>query len=466
MVQARESSACEAALDLDLIRKYAGPAPRYTSYPPANRFCAEVDRAVLDEAVALDNRPGAGPMSLYFHLPFCGSLCWYCGCNTIITRRKASGTEYLDVLEREIALVAGRLAPRRPVVQAHFGGGTPTFLSPEELARLGMAIHNSFFLEEGCEFGVEIDPRGLSRDHVEALRAIGANRASLGIQDTDPKVQMAIHRWQPHELNQRAVGWLREAGFTSINVDLIYGLPLQTPSSFARTIGDVLALGPDRLSVFGYAHVPWIKPAQKIFEARGQLPGPEERLAMFATAHDKLAAAGYVDIGLDHFARPDDELAVALRTGTLHRNFQGYSTAAGASLYGFGISSISSTERTYRQSHKDRDDWRRSIAEGRLSVERGLILTEEDRRRRALVMAIMCGRRLDYAALDDSLGVDVTEAYSAEIASLADFEADGLLVRTDRGVEVTPRGVPLLRVIAARFDPEFHAGAGRHSQSV
>jgi oxygen-independent coproporphyrinogen III oxidase len=454
------------ALDLELIRRHAVPAPRYTSYPPANRFRPDVDRRALEEAVAADNRPGAAPLSLYFHLPFCESLCWYCGCTTLVTRRRESGTEYVADLERELRLVARRTAPRRPVAQVHFGGGTPTFLPPEDLARLGLAIHESFYLAEGCEFGVEIDPRRLTLEHVEALRVIGANRASLGIQDTDPRVQMAIHRWQPHELNVQAVAWLRRKGFRSINVDLIYGLPLQTAASFGRTIDQVLALQPDRLSVFGYAHVPWLKPAQRIFEGRRQLPPPEERLAMFAVAHAKLAAAGYVDIGLDHFARPDDELAVAQRRGGLHRNFQGYSTAAGASLYGFGISSISSTDETYRQAPKDRTLWRRALTDDRLPVERGLVLAEEDRRRRAAIMGIMCARRLDYGAMGAEFGFDPAEAYASEIAGLADLEADGLLERRPEGLEVTPRGVPFLRVIAARFDPAFVPGAGRHSQTV
>ncbi|HXQ81016.1 MAG TPA: oxygen-independent coproporphyrinogen III oxidase [Opitutaceae bacterium] len=455
-----------AALDLDLIRKYAIAGPRYTSYPPATRFTPDFDRERLEAAIAADNCPGAGPLSLYFHLPFCESLCWYCGCNTVITRRRESAREYLGDLEREMTLIASRLRRGRPVRQIHFGGGTPTFFPPEELARLGLLIYEHFDLDADCEFSVEIDPRGLTAEHVEALRVIGVNRASLGVQDTDPKVQIAIHRWQPSPLNRQAVTWLRDAGFTSISVDLIYGLPKQSAGSFGRTIDEVLTLGPDRLSVFSYAHVPWLKPAQRIFEVRGELPPPEEKLAMAAVAHERLTRAGYVDIGLDHFARPDDELAVAQRSGTLQRNFQGYSTAAGASLYGFGVSSISSTPDSYRQNFKGLDEWRAALAAGRLPVERGLILTEEDRRRRTLIMGLMCDRRLDYAALSASLGVNVARVYATEIAGLADLEADGLLVRGPNGIEVLARGVPLLRVIAMRFDATFTPGAGRHAQTV
>ena len=317
-----------------------------------------------------------------------------------------------------------------------------------------------------CEFGVEIDPRRLSRDHVLALAEIGANRASLGVQDTNPRVQLAIHRIQPQKLNVQAFDWLRASGFGSINVDLIFGLPLQTAATFEQTIADVLTLDPDRLSVFSYAHVPWIKPAQRIFEDREQLPAAEEKLAMFAVAHEKLTAAGYIDIGLDHFAKPGDELAVAQQESTLHRNFQGYSTRGGAALYSFGISSISSTPDTYRQNFKTLDAWRAALDAGRLPVERGLRLNPEDVRRRKIIMSLMCERRLDYAALGRTIGVDFAQTYAAEIASLDDLVADGLVVRTPAGVTVTPAGVPLLRVVAMRFDPTLTANAQEHSRTI
>lgn len=460
------SEAIPQGLRLDLIRKYSIAGPRYTSYPPATQFTAELASLCLEEAIAEDNRPGSGPVSLYFHLPFCETRCWFCGCNTVITRRFEAASEYLDDLAREIRLTAARMDCSRPVSQIHFGGGTPTFFPPDELRRLGVLIREHFRPAPDCEFSVEIDPRRLTQDHIAALAEIGANRASLGVQDTNPKVQLAVHRLQPQAVNEQACAWLREAGFASINVDLIYGLPLQTPESFARTIDDVLTLSPDRLSVFSYAHVPWIKPAQRIFDDREQLPGPEEKLAMFAVAHEKLTAAGLVDIGLDHFARPDDSLAVAQRAGTLHRNFQGYSTQAGASLYGFGISSISSTPDTYRQNHKTVPEWRAALAAGVLPVERGLRLTAEDQRRRTIIMRLMCDRRLDFDALSRVLGVDFASAYAPECAGLADLMADGLVVRTPRGVEVTAAGVPLLRIIAMRFDPHFVAGPQRHAQAI
>ena len=454
-----------AVLDLDLIRKYSIPGPRYTSYPPATRFTAELAPLRLEEAIAEDNRSG-GPLSLYFHLPFCETRCWFCGCNTVITRHRESAGEYLDDLAREMRLTAARVDRMRPVTQIHLGGGTPTFFPPGELRRLGALIREIFHVAPDCEFSVEIDPRRLTEAHVAALRDIGARRASLGVQDTNPRVQIAIHRIQPQQMNDAAVAWLRAAGFESINVDLIYGLPLQTPQSFATTVGDVLTFGPDRLSVFSYAHVPWIKPAQKIFDDRAQLPGPEDKLAMAAVAHELLTAAGYVDIGLDHFAKPDDELAVALREGTLHRNFQGYSTQGGASLYAFGISAISSTPDSYRQNFKTLEEWRVALDAGQLPVERGLRLTAEDARRRTIIMHLMCDRRLDYRSLSRELGVDFPSVYAAEIATLDDLGTDGLLRRTVAGIEVTRAGVPLLRVIAMRFDSTVSTSTFQHSRTI
>ncbi|HEY0944808.1 MAG TPA: oxygen-independent coproporphyrinogen III oxidase [Opitutaceae bacterium] len=462
------------SLDLDLIRKYAVPGPRYTSYPPATQFHTDLAAIDLDGAIAADSRPRTGgpapepahPLSLYFHLPFCESRCWYCGCHTIITRRHDAADAYLDDIAREIELVSRRLDPARKVAQLHLGGGTPTFLTPEQLRRLAGMVRTTFSFADDAEISVEIDPRRVTAEHVEALRLLGVNRASLGVQDTNPAVQVAIHRIQPHETNIRTIEWLRGAGVDSINVDLIYGLPLQTPESLDRTINDVLELRPNRLSVFSYAHVPWIKPAQRIFDKMNQLPGPEQKLAMFGLMHTRLKAAGYVDIGLDHFARPDDELAHAQRAGSLHRNFQGYSTRAGASLYGFGISSISQTDEVYWQNHKSLADYRAALREGRLPVERGYRTTTEDRQRRTLIMRLMCDRRLDFAALGRLLGLDVPTTFARELASLEPLAADGLLQVGAAGVVVLPAGAPLLRVIAMKFDAFLQPGLRRHALTV
>ena len=455
-----------APLALDLIRKYSVPGPRYTSYPPATQFSADLAALDPEGALRADNVPGAGPLSLYFHLPFCETRCWFCGCNTVITRRRDAAAEYVDALAREVRLTAEWMDVARPVTQVHLGGGTPTFLPPEQLRRLGELIHGAFRLAPEVEFSVEVDPRRLTAAHVSALRDIGANRASLGVQDTDPRVQLAIHRVQPVELNRQACAWLRAAGFGSINIDLIFGLPYQHAAGFARTLREVLALGPDRLSVFSYAHVPWLKPAQKILEQQSPLPSAEEKLAMFAVAHECLTAAGFVDIGLDHFARPGDALAVAQRAGTLHRNFQGYTTCADASLYGFGLSAISATADTYRQNHRDLAAWRAALEAGALPIERGLRLGAEERRRRTIILRLMCDRRLDYAALSHELGLEFTTAYAAELAGLEDLRADGLVRLVAGGLEVTPVGQPLLRVIAMRFDPLFTAAPGRHAPAI
>ncbi|MFO1449682.1 MAG: oxygen-independent coproporphyrinogen III oxidase [Opitutaceae bacterium] len=455
-----------STLDLDLIRKYSGPAPRYTSYPPATQFHAQFSNADIEATIVDDNRADAGPISLYFHLPFCETLCWYCGCNTVITRQHGAADGYLDSLARELDLVVAKMERTRPVTQLHLGGGTPTFLSADQLLRLADLVKSRFVFASDAEISAEIDPRRLTGEQVAALRSLGMNRASLGVQDTDAAVQRAINRIQPQEINRRAVDWLRAAGVDSINLDLIYGLPLQTPDTFDRTLDDILSLEPDRLSVFSYAHVPWMKPAQKIFEHRNQLPVPEGKLAMFALAHERLTEAGFVDVGLDHFARPTDELAIALREGTLHRNFQGYTTRAGASLYSFGVSSISQTANTYRQNHKTLGAWRDALARSEYPVEKFLRLSDEDIRRRELIMSLMCRRELNFADLGRRLQVDIPAQYATEIASLTDLEADGLVTVNSQGVTVTPRGAPLLRVVASRFDATFQAAARRHAQAV
>jgi oxygen-independent coproporphyrinogen-3 oxidase len=451
---------------LELVRKYNIPGPRYTSYPTAPQFSAEVDRAALRAEIAADNSDPYRPLSLYFHLPFCESLCWYCGCNTVITRRRSSAGEYVDLLVKELALTQPLLNPARPVTQLHFGGGTPTFLPPADIDRLGRAIHSVFRFSPDAEISVEIDPRRLTKEHVEAYRRLGCNRASLGVQDTNPEVQIAIHRWQPLAQTEQAIKWLREAGYQSVSVDLIYGLPLQTPASFAKTLEQIIALNPDRLAVFSYAHVPWLKPAQKIFDDRQQLPSTEDKLAMLTLATTALTGAGYVHIGMDHFARPDDELAVAHAEGTLYRNFQGYTTRAGASLYGFGMSSISQTDGSFRQNHKELDAYTQALAGNELPLERGFLLSPEDRNRRAVVMEIMCRSRVDFTRLSKRLGFDASAAYAAEIASLSDLAEDGLVKIDAEGFEITPMGELFRRIIAMRFDEYLARGPRKFSKTV
>ncbi len=452
-------------VDLNLVRKYNQPVPRYTSYPPATAFQDEGEPGKLLRHVDAANRDGSLPLSLYVHLPFCESLCWFCGCTTIITRNQQTSADYLAYLEREIDLLAARVHPDRRVVQLHFGGGTPTFFRAEQLTRLMAALRRRFRFAPDAELSVEIDPRRLVREQVEALQAAGFTRASLGVQDFDPVVQQAIHRIQPRALTEQAIRWLREAGFTSINLDLIYGLPNQTAATFADTLAQVRELEPDRLAVFSYAHVPWMKPAQKILE-RAELPSPEAKLEMFKLGVESLTAHGYTYIGLDHFARAGDELAVAQAAGTLQRNFQGYSTRAGAEILAFGISAISQTPRSYRQNHKDLASYYAAIDAGVAPVARGLELTAEDERRREIIMTLMCQLRLDYTGMSRALGCDFIAVYGAELAQLRPYAADGLIEFLPGGLRVTEAGRLFLRNLAACFDARLEASAMRHARAV
>ena len=437
-------------VDLDLVKKYNVPGPRYTSYPPATHFASEISPEIFLEKIRANNET-ARDLSLYFHLPFCQTLCWFCGCTTVITADQNKSGDYINYLEREMDLMKPLLHPKRKVVQLHFGGGTPTFSLPDEIRRLGEMIHSRFTFAPDIEAGVEVDPRRLTRDHLIALHEVGFNRTSMGVQDNDPVVQKAVHRIQPFEMTKQTVEWMRELGFQSINIDLIYGLPYQTPASFAKTVDEILSLQPDRFAVFNYAHVPWLKPAQKIFKPEA-IPSPETKLDILKLTIEKLTAEGYVYIGMDHFARAEDELAVSQRQKTLQRNFQGYSTRGGADIYAFGMSSISQADGFYWQNHKELLPYYAALDAGKLPLNRGYIMTEEDQIRRATIMRLMCDLGLDYAAMSKLLGLDFKEHFAAEIESLDDMEADGLLVKTPQGLIVTDLGRLLIRNIAMRFD--------------
>ena len=437
-------------VDLELIKKYNMPGPRYTSYPPATQFTELLSVETLLTKVRANNETERD-LSLYFHLPFCRSLCWYCGCTTVITTQQDQSARYLSYLEKELALIVRLLNPKRKVVQLHFGGGTPTFLRPDEIRALGRMIHSQFTVATDAEAGVEIDPRHLTRDHLSALREIGFNRVSVGVQDNNPIVQKAVHRIQPFALTKTVVDWIRAAGFSSLNIDLIYGLPYQTPASFAKTLDEVLQLRPDRFAVFNYAHVPWIKPAQKILKEEA-LPSPEIKLELLKLTIEKLTSEGYVYIGMDHFARADDELAVAQRQKTLQRNFQGYSTRAGADIYAFGMSSISQVDGLYWQNLKELPAYCAVLDERRLPLAKGCVLTADDHIRQQTIMRLMCDLELDYAAMSALLGRDFAEYFARELSSLDDLEADGLLIKTPIGLIVTDLGRLLIRNIAMRFD--------------
>ncbi|MBU3664692.1 MAG: oxygen-independent coproporphyrinogen III oxidase [Chthoniobacterales bacterium] len=448
-------------VDLDLVRKHNRPGPRYTSYPTALQFRETPDPARLVDAA----RAEGGDLSLYFHLPFCESLCWFCGCNKVITTDTSRADIYLDALEKEIALFPSDGLRDRPVVQVHFGGGTPNFLSPAQIARLGKMLQRHFVIADDAECSVELDPRPLTRGHVRAFRDIGMRRASFGIQDVNARVQKAVHRVQTSECNREAIGWLRDEGFESVNVDLIYGLPGQTPETYAATLEEVLSLDPDRFAVFSYAHVPWIVPAQKILE-RAELPGPEAKLSMLKLVIETLTGAGYAFIGMDHFAKPGDELVRALETRTLQRNFQGYSTRGGIEIRGFGVSSISQTARTYRQNHKSLDKYYSELADGRLPVERGVELTDEDVLRRHIIMRLMCDFSLDFAPVEEQSGTNFAQKFADSLARLGEFADDGLVEIGERNIRVTESGRLFIRNIAMCFDAYTAPAEGRHSKTI
>ncbi len=443
-------------VSLEMLRKYNVPGPRYTSYPPATHFTQTPEIGTAE----------AGPLSLYFHLPFCSTQCLYCGCTNIVTGDQGKSAEYLGYLKREMAMRAEYIAPGSEVVQIQLGGGTPTFLLPEEIEQLGETIRANFPMAGTIEAGAEIDPRSLTLEKVQALRNAGFNRASLGVQDTNPDVQRTIARVQPLELVAEANHWLRESGMESINFDLIYGLPGQTVESFSQTIEDVLALAPDRFAVYSYAHIPWIKPFQKSFG--GQLPDVEAKLQLLQLAIGKLTGAGYVYIGMDHFAKPDDAMSKALADGTLQRNFQGYSTLKGVDLHGMGMSSISHAGGRYLQNQKELEAYYADLDAAELPLLRGYTMTAEDKIRYDAIMHIMCNLYIDYAQLSEQLGLDFADHFKADIASLDDLEADGLVRREPGGLHVTSLGRLFVRIVAMRFDAYLQEGErqGRYSQTV
>lgn len=448
--------------DLELIQKYSRPGPRYTSYPSANHFAEATDSVDLLKST----QESTGPLSLYFHLPFCETLCWFCGCNTITTLDRNRATDYLDLLEKEVALFATNLKPGRKAVQLHFGGGTPNFFSPDQLNRLATIIDKHFSFTEDAEKSVELDPRRLSPEHVAAFESMGVTRASFGVQDCDPAVQEAIHRVQPHEQNIEAMDTLRKHGFKSVNIDLIYGLPRQSPDSFTKTMDAVLELEPDRFAIFNYAHVPWMKPAQKILEKHG-LPTPETKLALLQLCIEKLTAAGYVYVGMDHFALPTDELVVAQKSKSLQRNFQGYSTKAGVEICGFGISSISQSADGYRQNIKDMESYRAALDSETLPIAKDYRMTAEDKLRSEVIMRLMCDLALDFKAMSSKWKIDFREHFAEAIAQLEEPAADGLIEWTDSGFEVTNTGRLFIRNLAMCFDAYLEPSpTQRYSRTV
>jgi oxygen-independent coproporphyrinogen-3 oxidase len=453
-------------VDLDLVKKYNVAGPRYTSYPPATKFTDTVTWEQLSAKIE-DNNRAPRDLSVYFHIPFCETLCWFCGCTTVITLNHDKGMGYVEALGREVAKMAPRLHQDRKAVQLHFGGGSPTFLRPDEIRRLGEIIHKHFTFAPDIEASVEVDPRRLTREHLVALREIGFNRASMGVQDFNPTVQQAIHRIQPREMTQQAIDWMRELGYGSINLDLIYGLPHQTPDTFNETLDTVLAMKPDRLAVFSYAHVPWIKPSQKILEAK-VLPTPESKLEVLKLVIERLTADNqYVYIGMDHFAKPNDELTISQREKKLQRNFQGYSTRAGSDIYAFGMSAVSQTPDVYWQNEKELPKWQEAVDAGKVPLHKAYIVSAEDKIRRETIMRTMCDLSLDFPAMSQKLGINFEQHFEKELATLTPFITDGLVKKTATGLEVTDAGRLFIRNIAMCFDNTLGAAnERRHSKTI
>lgn len=451
-------------MDAGLVRKYNQPAPRYTSYPTALKFRTLEDDSSRSALLA-DVEDATGPLSLYIHVPYCQSLCWFCGCAKIISTDNALADRYLDYLEKEIESYAALMKSERKVVQLHFGGGSPNFLSPQQIKRVDSMLKRSFSFDSEAEISVEIDPRTLSEEQVYAFTEMGMNRASIGVQDVNPQVQEAIHRIQPTDINHKAIAWLRNAGIGSLNVDLIYGLPFQTEESFQATLEEVLAYDPDRLAVFSYAHVPWSKPAQKILE-RSPLPSADSKIEILIQTVDKLTRNGYAHVGMDHFAKETDSLVAAQRSKRLQRNFQGYSLHANVGICAFGMSSISQSQNTFRQNHKNLDTYYQMLDAGQMPLEKGYILTREDQIRREVIMRLMCDLELDFAERGTANGIDFGDYFSSEIEQLKPLEEDGLIKCSEAGLKVTPIGRLLIRNVASRFDGYLGKANNGYSKAI
>ena len=461
-----------ALFDPQLLRRYDVPGPRYTSYPTAPQFSAGFGEAQLREVAAASNGdPIPRPISLYLHIPFCTSPCFYCGCNRIITRDKTRGEAYLTRLYREIALASSMFDRDREVEQLHFGGGSPNFLDPDQITEVVDVLRRHFSFARGSKMDCssELDPRFITPAEVGQLGQAGFNRASLGVQDFDPVVQEAVNRIQGVEQTLGIIQACREHGFRSVNVDLIYGLPKQTLEGFARTLDITLEARPDRLAIYGYAHLPNLfKPQHRIHAE--DLPSPEAKLDLLRLAIDKLGQAGYEYIGMDHFALPGDELARAQREGGLHRNFMGYTTHAESDLVGLGVSAISHIGASFSQNPRDLPSWEMAIDAGRLPVWRGMYMDEDDVIRADLIQALMCHGALDFRAFEQRHMIDFGAYFSESLARLKPLQDDGLVELDEGGLRATSRGRLLLRIIAMCFDryltPAADSAQPRYSRTV
>jgi len=452
-----------SAITPQLLTRFDVPGPRYTSYPTADRFVEAFGEADYVQALRQRQSGAAGkqaPLSLYVHIPFCESLCYFCACNKIITKHKERAAEYLRYLRKEVELHTRHLGRGQAVSQLHLGGGTPTFMSDEELRQLMTLLREHFKFVPGGEYSVEVDPRTVNDARLAVLAELGFNRLSFGVQDFDPAVQKAVNRIQPAEQVFALVEASRRLGFESVNADLIYGLPLQTPESFDRTLAQVNRLRPDRIALYAYAHLPErFKPQRRIHVE--DLPGGAAKVAMLSRSLDALTNAGYVYIGMDHFALPGDALAVAKRQGRLHRNFQGYSTQADCDLIALGVSSIGRIGSTYSQNAKTMEEYGDLLDQGHLPVVRGLALTRDDLIRRSVIMALMCQGQLQYESINLAWLIDFKTLFAQELRQLEDMQAQGLVQLCESGIQVTAMGWFFVRGVAMVFDRYVQADRNR-----
>jgi len=434
----------------DFVNRYNRPGPRYTSYPTAPVWTDSYGPNDFEQAMQSADKKKS-PVSLYMHLPFCESLCLFCACNVIIRKDKSGTPAYLSILKKEIDHVASRVSHGREVTQFHWGGGTPTYLSPGQIEDLFEYTRARFTFAPDAEIGIEVDPRVTSHAHMEMVRKMGFNRLSMGIQDFKPEVQKAVHRVQPYEITRDIIATARQLGFDSINVDLIYGLPYQSGESFAHTVEQVVSLSPDRIAMFSYAHVPWLKKQQGSFV--NFLPEGMKKFDIFRNGLLKFLEAGYLYIGMDHFAKENDELAVSQRNRTLHRNFQGYTTKAGADLYGMGITAISGIQDTYAQNYRDIPSWEKSISEHGVATMRGYRLSQDDLIRREVISRLLCHTVIGKDEISKKFGIDFDEYFAPELERLKMPQEDGLVVLSDKEIRTAWLGRIFIRNLAMAFDP-------------
>ena len=456
-----QAAALTVEWDPELIQRYDHAGPRYTSYPTALEFHEGFDEEDLEEAIA---EGASRPLSLYVHIPFCHTLCWYCGCNKLVTRRQDIVDEYLDTLEQEVMTRGAQFAGRQ-VIQLHFGGGTPSFLSADQRHRVLAFLRKAFQFTADAEISIEVDPRRIAATLVDELHEEGFNRLSIGVQDFNPEVQHAIHREQDDALIFALRERAKALGFRSFSIDLIYGLPLQTAERFAHTLERTLALSPDRISLFSYAHLPQHFPSQRLIHSE-DMPKAEEKLELLQMAITRLTEGGFDFIGMDHFARPDDELAEAQRNGHLHRNFQGYTPTQGADVLGLGVSAISSFHTAYVQNIKDIDSYQDTVSTLGHALWRGVTLSNEDIMRRDIITTLMCQFRLDIPTLEQRYGIDFCRDMADDLALMAPLTADGLVEVGNDAITITPRGRLLVRTVAACFDTYLRRKTKHHYSKV